>query len=94
MTPLLVLEQRFLQVDVSLGHQHLLHPLVLDVRVSVKVSADCLAGLGEGHIEIIQYEDSRELPGWGGAKDTANRRRNTSMRDNTTDDKAQVKLVP
>ena len=62
MTALLVLEKRFLQVNVSLGHEHLLNPFILDVSVSVKVSPNGLACLRERHIEIVQDQNSGKLP--------------------------------
>lgn len=70
MAALLVLEERFLEVDVSLGHQHLLDPLVLDVRVAVEVGPDGLAGLRERHVEIVQDQNSGEFPGGEAREDT------------------------
>lgn len=53
MAALLVLEQRLLQVDVSLGDEHGHHPLVLYVGVPVKVRSDGLPGLRQLHVEIV-----------------------------------------
>ena len=61
MTPLLVLQQRLLEVHVSLGDQHRYDPIVLDVRVAVEVTADGLASLGQFNVEIVQDQYSGEL---------------------------------
>ena len=61
MTPLLVLQQRLLEVHVSLGDQHGNDPIVLDVSVAVEVTADGLAGLGQLNVEIVQDQHPGEL---------------------------------
>ena len=61
MTPLLVLEQRLLEVHVSLGDQHRHDPIVLDVRVAVELTADGLASLGQFNVEIVQDQHPGEL---------------------------------
>ena len=61
MTPLLVLQQRLLEVHVSFGDQHGNDPIVLDVSVAVEVTADGLAGLGQLNVEIVQDQHPGEL---------------------------------
>ena len=61
MTPLFVLQQRLLEVHVSLGNQHRHHPIVLNVRVAIKVCADCLASLRQFNVEIVQDQHAGKL---------------------------------
>ena len=65
MTALLVLEQRLLEVDVSLGDEHGHHPLVLDVGVPVEVRSDGPPGLRQLHFEIVQDQHPGQLSAIG-----------------------------
>lgn len=61
MTPLRMLQKRFLQIHVSLLHEHGDDASILDVGVFVEFVADGLLGFWEGEVYVVDCEDAWEF---------------------------------
>lgn len=62
MTALLVLEQSFFEFHITLGNKHVDNTVVLDMVIAVEVSANILAGILQGKVNVVQGKDARQFP--------------------------------
>lgn len=61
MRALLVMQQRFLQLHVPFFNNHFHHPRITNVGILLKISTDGFSRIGEGHVNIVNSQDTRKF---------------------------------